>query len=294
VNPAQHMGGMLDDKKSEIYKMVPEEHLPKTFVTSSSAPDILKGIEATGISFPLIVKPDIGYKGYMVRKVDFENELPGVLRMYNGRQVVVQEFLNHAKEYSFLYYRIPHSKVHGITSLVEKQLPFVIGDGRSTLEELIISNSPFLELKYVLRKRKKDLKIVLRNGQKIVVDHVGNYSRGCKFYSLNSEIDAELVEVGRQFFTYLDGINFGRIDLKSDSLEELKKGNFKIMEVNGAKSEPLHIYDPKFGFFQIWKDIGYHWSILNKIVREQLRHSFHFPSAKDGIQGAKSLKRQMN
>ena len=43
----------------------------------------------------------------------------------------------------------------------------------------------------------------------------------------------------------------GRLDIRYNTLDELKPGNnFSIIELNGAGSEPTHIYDPThFVFF---------------------------------------------
>lgn len=292
INPALHLGGMLDDRKSDMYDMIPGSYLPFTLVTKANHNSIPDLITSNNLKYPLIVKPNIGYKGYMVKRVENASELEEVMKEYNDKEVLIQEFLNHKKEFSLLFYRLPHSKEYGITSFVEKVLPFVIGDGTSTLESLIEKNaSAFLDKEYVLSKRSQDLKRVVPNGEKVIIDHVGNYSRGSKFYTKNDEIDQDLISTGNNFFYHLKGINFGRIDLKADSITDVKEGNFKILEINGAKSEPLHIYDPSISWGKIWQVISEHWSIINQIAREQLSGNFHLPSAKDGIDAARTLKR---
>jgi hypothetical protein len=48
----------------------------------------------------------------------------------------------------------------------------------------------------------------------------------------------------------------------------LKQGkNFSIIELNGAGSEPTHMYDPKHSIFFAWKEIIRHWNILARISR---------------------------
>jgi hypothetical protein len=49
--------------------------------------------------------------------------------------------------------------------------------------------------------------------------------------------------------------------------------DFSIIELNGAGSEPTHIYDPAHSIFFAWKEIIRHWNILYKISR--LNHNFH-------------------
>lgn len=293
VNPALQFGGMLDDRKSDVYKLIPDKYLPKTISLRASDSNVLSEMQSKGLLYPLIIKPDVGFKGFMVRRVENEEELLKALGQYDGREVLIQEFLNHPKEFSILYYRLPHSGSYGISSFVEKTLPYVTGDGKSTLGELINrEGSAFLDKKYILDKRKDNLDDIIPKGEKFIVDHVGNYARGSKFYSRNDQIDDDLIAVGNQFFSHLNGINFGRIDLKSDSVGAIKADSFKVLEINGAKAEPLHMYEPTYTWHQVWKAISEHWTILNKIVQEQLNHSFSLPTAKEGIAAAKSLKRQ--
>jgi hypothetical protein len=41
-----------------------------------------------------------------------------------------------------------------------------------------------------------------------------------------------------------------------ENLEQLKDGkSFKIIEINGAKSEPTHMYDPKHSLFLLGKKL---------------------------------------
>ena len=293
VNPALHLGGMLDDRKSDIYDMLPDRYLPKTIVLDANDKYALEKLSESGIQYPLITKPNVGYKGYMVRRVENEAELLRVLKKFDNKEILIQEFLKHDREFSLLFYRLPLTNAYGVSSLVEKKLPYLEGDGKSTLRELIEKEgSAFLDKNYILSKRKEDLSSIIPNGIKETIDHVGNYARGAKFYSLNHCIDNEIIESGKRFFNHLDGINFGRIDLKANSLEDIKNNNFKILEVNGAKAEPLHMYEPTMSWLRIWHTISEHWSILNKIAREQLSSAYNLPSAKDGIAAAKSLKRQ--
>lgn len=295
INPAVHLGGMLDERKSDIYKLVPPRYLPKTVATLAHACDIEELLKTTDLEFPLIVKPNIGLKGFMVKKVDSISELEEILKEYDEREVLLQEFLTHEREFSLLYYQMPNSGEYGISSFIEKKLPCVIGDGKLSLMDLIDKKlNPFLKKEYILRKKKHDLNSVVVKGEKVIIDHVGNYSRGSKFYSLNNQIDEELIESAHRFFSNLDGLFFGRVDLKANSIDDVRKGNFKIIEINGAKAEPLHIYDPNVSFGQIFKAISFHWNIVRRIVSEQVQTSFLFPSAMDGIQAAKSLKKQIS
>jgi hypothetical protein len=58
------------------------------------------------------------------------------------------------------------------------------------------------------------------------------------------------------------------LDIRYQSWDDLKQGeNFSIIELNGAGSEPTHMYDPKHSIFFAWKEIIRHWNILARISR---------------------------
>lgn len=67
----------------------------------------------------------------------------------------------------------------------------------------------------------------------------------------------------------IDGFYFGRLDIRYANWEDLQRGkNFSIIELNGAGSEPTHIYDPAHSLFFAWREIIRHWNILWNISRQ--------------------------
>ncbi len=74
-------------------------------------------------------------------------------------------------------------------------------------------------------------------------------------------------------------------NIRYSSWNEMKKGVFSIIELNGAGSEPTHIYDPKHSIFHAWKEIARHLNILytiSKINHHQL--NIPFTTFSEGIQ----------
>ncbi|MGL4597449.1 MAG: hypothetical protein ACRCYO_07980, partial [Bacteroidia bacterium] len=56
--------------------------------------------------------------------------------------------------------------------------------------------------------------------------------------------------------------------LKVRNIEDLYAGqNIKIMELNGASSEPGHIYDSSNTLFLAYKDLAAHWKRLAEISK---------------------------
>ncbi|HEX4374165.1 MAG TPA: hypothetical protein VHZ50_12765, partial [Puia sp.] len=79
---------------------------------------------------------------------------------------------------------------------------------------------------------------------------------------------------------------YGRLDIKYNSWEELCEGkNFSVIELNGAGSEPTHIYDPKHSLFFVWKEVVRHWHLLFKISKMNAEQKkIKFMSTSEGLQ----------
>ena len=61
-NPTIDFGGMIGEKKSDIFELIPQKYYPKTILMEEySEQELLNAGEEIG--FPLIVKPDIGERG---------------------------------------------------------------------------------------------------------------------------------------------------------------------------------------------------------------------------------------
>jgi len=293
-NPAIELGGMLSDKKTEFYDILPTELLPATTITKSySAAKAF--MSEHDLSFPIIMKPNTGLKGMMVEKVYTDGELQTFFsdETHGDREWLIQEFLDQEREYAVLVYKYPKSGKYGISSFIEKIYPSLVADGVSTYRQLIENyKNPFLIKEFPLRKFADQLDDIPGKGTKVVLDEIGNYSRGAKFYSKNDEIDSSMVETYYQQYKEISGLNFFRIDCKADSLEDVKAGNYKILEVNGMKGEPLHIYDPKSTFWGNVKALNNHWAHIQQVTREQADLLADAPTFVEGVKSWRSLVKQ--
>ena len=283
---------MLDERKSDIYRLVPQVYLPHTLLFQDSSSEIIEQIEEK-FEYPVILKPNIGYKGFLVKKVDSRVQLERALVYFSNKEFLVQEFLSEPKEYSVMYFYVDQNN-YGISSLVEKHLPKVTGDGSSSVRSLIENkDNPFLKKKWIIEKNSRILDVVLKKGEELTIDHVGNYSRGSKFENLNHSINDTLIESIHNFFQKVSGMNFCRLDVKAQSFHALQNGEFKLLEINGAKSEPLHIYDTSVSFLKIVYAVHLHWTTLFKIVKKNIKAA-KFPSSREGIRSYYSLKKLVN
>jgi len=171
------------------------------------------------------------------------------------------------KEAGIFYYRYPDEKRGRISGIVEKEFLSVTGDGISTIEALLRKEKRYILQLPVLRKTFGDeLKRILRQGEKCLLVPYGNHVRGAKFIDASHLIDDELTVIIDRICQQVPGFYFGRLDIRYQSWEELKQAkNFTVIELNGAGSEPTHIYDPRHSIFFAWKEIARHLNILARI-----------------------------
>jgi hypothetical protein len=289
VNEAIHMGGMLDESKDDLYQIIPSKYLPKTIkVTSGVLPSDFD------FNYPVICKPDIGLKGWKVVKINDEIELKNHLNSQSTTDWIVQEYVNHCEEYAVLCVKdvCDKNKIN-ITSLTHKVHPFVIGDGLKSLEQLAIAkNDAYLNIEELAEINALIWKTIPEKDQRITLHNIGNYSRGSKFFNANKYIDESLLNIFQVLMNEMEGIHFCRFDLKTSSLDDLKKGDFIVLEMNGAKSEPLHTYDPSYGWWQSIVDIHNHWVMMGKIANYKIRkEKFKLPTTRQGLEALTKLKR---
>ncbi len=269
-NPAIKNGGFLMESKKEIYDLIPAEYYPPTlfFKRSTSPEEITERVNQKKLEYPLVGKPDIGMKGMMVKKLENEKDL--VNYADNSKvDFLVQEFVSYKNEVGIFYYRYPDQEKGHISGIVRKEFLSVKGDGVSTVEQLLSKNKrAVLQLSTLRIKEKDKMNVLLKKDEEIVIVPYGNHIRGARFLDDSDLIDEELVNTIDRICKQVNGFYFGRLDIRYNTWEELKQGrNFSIIELNGAGSEPTHMYDPKHTIFFAWKEIIRHWNILYRISK---------------------------
>ena len=273
ANPSIINGGFLMESKKAIYDLIPPEYYPPTLFFKKGTDNnvIIATIRKRQLKFPLIGKPDIGMQGKAVKKLD---NISALLE-YAGHSKVdflVQEFVPFEHEVGIFYYRYPCEEKGHISGIVEKEFLSVTGDGISTIEALLRKEKRYILQLPVLRNTYgEELKSILRPGEKCLLVPYGNHVRGAKFIDASHLIDDKLTAVFDHICQQVPGFYFGRLDIRYQSWEELNQGkNFTVIELNGAGSEPTHIYDPGHSIFFAWKEIIRHLNILVRI--SQINH----------------------
>jgi D-alanine-D-alanine ligase-like ATP-grasp enzyme len=268
-NPTLSFGGFEGEGKTEMYRQLPQHLCPRTVEVEpfSSFAEVVRKVQEKGLAYPFIVKPDVGMKGILFRKIEREDQL----RQYHERMpaaYLVQEFLDTPYEVSVFYCRLPGNERGEITAMIQKNLLEVIGDGHSTLEELIRrspSAAPWLEK--MRRERGQQLPRILAAGERYCLSHVANLMNGAHFINLTKKVSEPLVRVFDEI-SHSNQFNYGRYDIKCHSIEDILEGrNFYILEFNGAGSVPNHIFTGDFTLLGAYKEILKHWKTLYTISK---------------------------
>lgn len=285
-NPSIENGGFLNESKKDIYEIMPPHLSPKTAFFSLPANEkfVIEQLKKNGLRFPLIGKPDIGGRGRGVKALRDEDDV----RAYIQNAYLdfhIQEFVAYKNEVGIFYCRYPDQTTGTITGIVKKEFLSVAGDGVSTIRELLCKEKrAILQMESLERMYRQDLDTVLPAGEKKVMVPYGNHARGAKFLDVSHLIDHELTQTVDAICKQVKDFYFGRLDVRYGSWEELKQGKgFSVIEVNGAGSEPTHIYDPKHSLFYAWKEIVRHWIILCRISRMNHKRGYPYLSFKDGV-----------
>jgi hypothetical protein len=275
-NPSIKNGGLFGDDKMSAYQILPPESYPKTIlIEKDQMYDFELLMKENGLNFPIIAKPDIGCRGVLVQKIENLADLFKYSAIAN-QNFLLQEFCTLPHEIGLFYCRLPHESKGKITGITIKNFLTITGDGFSSLNELLLQN-PRHALQISKLKMQMNLDEVLNVSEKQCLVPYGNHNRGTEFLDGEALITPALEAFFDRLLGQIDGLYYGRFDIRYNSLEELEQGkNFSIIEYNGVKSEPTHIYDPKHSFWFGQKEIFRHQAILYKIILSQ----FYFNGTK--------------
>ena len=149
-----------------------------------------------------------------------------------------------------------------------------------------------MQLQHLELDESQMLNHIVPQGEIFIVSPYGNHARGALFLDDSASMNDSLVNVMDKICKQIPEFYFGRIDIRYENRELLEQGkSFSIIEVNGAGSEPTHIYDPGHSIFFAWKEIIRHWFILFKISLTNHRLGHPYLSTEEGIKMFKKDKR---
>lgn len=276
ANPAMPGGGFVGESKGEILRALrgpprkpggPEEAdhgVARTVQIHAGTPadarasEVAAFMASEGLTYPLVLKPDIGERGGGVRIVRTPEEARAYLERAT-EDILAQEYIP-GLEFGIFYYRLPGEVRGRIFSITDKRFPSVTGDGRSTLERLILEHDRAVCMAPVfLARHAPRLWEVPAAGEVIPLVELGTHVRGAVFYDGTALRTPELEGAVDTLSRSYDGFWFGRYDVRAESVAALQAGRFRVIELNGVTSEATSIYDPSNSLVSAWRTLGEQW-----------------------------------
>lgn len=294
ANPGIENGGFTLESKWKIQDQMQHKWFPETrLILKSTAPDQIRE-QIRDIQFPCYLKPDIGGKGRGVVQIQSMDELIEY-HAHCPINFLVQEKIPYPLEIGVFFIKNPLDSSGTISGIVLKEYICLTGDGTSTIAELLRSNPRyFLQFNRLKKAYPEKLTQIPGKGEQEILSEIGNHALGSAFRDCSNQITPALTDLINELASELPDFYFGRFDIRFNSWEELNRGEqFAIVELNGAGSEPTHIYDSSHSLFFAWSEIIRHWKAMSEIsgiINEQQKRKIRLV---DGIRLLINHRRMM-
>jgi membrane protein DedA with SNARE-associated domain len=271
ANPGIFSGGIVGESKmamlNELFATSPEFTAEAALIEGGMLAARKRVLDDSltrlRLQYPFIMKPDVGQRGAGIKLVRNAQQAENYLRQTDA-PLVLQRYAAGPHEIGVFYYRFPHEPRGRIFAITEKTFPILIGDGRSTIAELIAQDS---RAQYVAETYLKRFALrraeVLAPGEQLKLVEAGNHAQGCIFRDGmrlgTPELAARIDEISQK----LNGFFIGRYDIRYVDETDLRAGkNFQIIELNGAASEATSIYDARNSLWTAYRTLFQQWELV--------------------------------
>jgi hypothetical protein len=305
ANPKIPTGGMWGESKSAyLLDIAPAERrwiadfvvLKRGIGSVSVQSDFDRSLRLLGdacIGFPLVAKPDIGWHGYGVRRIDEPWELRQYIAHFpKDADLLLQRFLPYAGEAAVLYARLPGEERGRIRSLTFRYYPHVIGDGHSTLRELIRTD-PRARWKARLHLgmdpthrslSPEDLQKIPARGELVQIALIGNQRAGGLYREASRYITPMLEARFDAIARSMSEFHYGRFDIRFESTAALLRGeDFGICEINGIGGEAIEVWDPRFPISETYRRLFNEQKFLFMVGDVNRSRGFQPPPASEFV-----------
>jgi hypothetical protein len=246
--------------------------------------DLERVMHDRALAFPIILKPDIGERGFAVKLARSMDDARTYFERVSG-DVIAQAFAPGPCECGILWVRrladdppssAPKDTVGDIFSITAKEFPVLQGDGQRTLESLIERHPRFRrQHRTFLERWSNDASRILAQGEVVRLSMAGNHCQGTLFYDgghlITPELTLAIDQIARAFGESIgrpDSLDFARFDVRHESDDTLRRGErFTIVEMNGTSAESTNIYDPKRSLRWARRVLLNQWITLTELGR---------------------------
>ena len=296
ANPSLTLSGMVGMPKSELMSKAKgkaaEAILPWVLyrVTNEEAHQQSVACIALaaeqGISFPFVCKPNLGCRGAGVKLVHTEEQLINIIGQYPDQaELICQRLSEYEPEVGIFFVRDPDTGEGSIPSMTQKILPRVVGDGQHTLGELIDQDPRAGKVSFLYRQRHSARwNNVPAEGEVIRLVFSASHSKGAIFIDGRHQVTEALKQAVEDIANGLPDFYYGRMDIKYADLDSLRAGKtLQVIEVNGASSESIHIWDKKTKFSEAVNTLRWQYRTLFKLGAFHRKNGMAVPSVKEFI-----------
>jgi membrane protein DedA with SNARE-associated domain len=300
-NPYVEAGGLWGESKSKLMDQIGDGErkwiapYTTTVIRHNDGEDpvrsVISAMKESGFDFPVVIKPDIGWQGYGVRVIRAEEDLTGYLKEYrHDTRIIIQELIAWEAEAGVFYSRLPGEEHGRVISVTLRYYPHVIGDGVSTVKQLI-NNNERTRFKNTYYTGKESLHSGLTDGKLDLIPVKGEvfrlafigsirvgglYRDGSEYITehLNRRFDA-IARSMREFY-------FGRFDIRFRSIDNLMNGEeFRIFEINGAGAEAIHVWDASTPMLKMYRELFHYQKLMFEISARNRKRGFKPMKMKD-------------
>lgn len=256
ANPAMEVGGLWGESKRQGLHLFgagaarwvapwialgPRPEAPDAALAQARA-----ALAAGGIDFPIVAKPDRGYQGWGVRRLDDAAALRAYLAgVPSDMPLLLQAYVTFGGEAGVFYVRDPGAPRGHIASMAFCYAPHVVGDGASTLAALVEADPVLRANRAIYQARNPDLwTSTVPRGRTQVLTDTRSARLGTVYRDGAACVTPALEAVVESIAHAVPHFHFGRLDIRFRSLAALQRGEgFFIVELNGAGAEMLHLWD---------------------------------------------------
>lgn len=301
ANPGMDAGGLIGESKFDTLadlalahsSLVAETHLVRFHSADQQFTQISRTRQVHGLEYPLVLKPDVGQRGYGFKLVRSDDDVLAYIKQFS-LDVLMQRYVPGPYEAGIFYYRFPQEPTGKIFAITEKVFPVVTGDGRHTLEELICADPrASLVAGTYLQRFASELGQVLAGGESLKLVEAGNHCQGAIFLDgarlFSEALEKRIDEISQS----VPGFFVGRYDVRYTSEEALREGrDFQIIELNGASSEATNIYDPRNSLWNAYRTLFRQWEIVFAIADANRKRGLRTMSVRTILEKFLQYRRQ--
>ncbi len=285
ANPAITAGGLVGEGKLEYFRIMgplalaaSAEHIGVRVDETTQVGDLTDAMNTRGLQFPVIAKPDLGWCGFGVNKIAHVADLARYLQGYpRGQTLVLQRYLPEEGEAGLFYVRHPDAAAGTLIGVLRRHYPRVTGNGRDMVGVLVAADTRLKRMESSASHHADyDPDYVPHAGETVRLSTIASTRVGGMYEDATAAVTPALTARVDAIARDMQQFHVGRFDVRYTTLDALRRGEFTIMEVNGAGSEAVHAWDPKYSMRQVYRIVFAKQRLLFRIA-DANRRAGHRP-----------------